>query len=152
MEEQLEYVGFWRRVLASIIDSLLIGMITLPLLLAFYGMAYLSSDNFIDGPIDFLVSYVLPAVAIILFWVWKQATPGKMAMSAKIVDAKTGKEPSLGQYIVRYLSYFVSLLPLCLGFLWVAFDSKKQGWHDKIAGTVVIGPKKKTEDVSFIKS
>ncbi len=152
MEEQLEYVGFWRRVLASIIDSLLIGMITLPLLLAFYGMAYLSSDNFIDGPIDFLVSYVLPAVAIILFWVWKQATPGKMAMSAKIVDAKTGKEPSLGQYIVRYLSYFVSVLPLCLGFLWVAFDSKKQGWHDKIAGTVVIGPKKKTEDVSFTKS
>lgn len=152
MEEQLEYVGFWRRVLASIIDSLLIGMITLPLLLAFYGIAYLSSDNFIDGPIDFLVSYVLPAVAIILFWVWKQATPGKMAISAKIVDAKTGKEPSLGQYIVRYLSYFVSLLPLCLGFLWVAFDSKKQGWHDKIAGTVVIGPKKKTEDVSFIKS
>ncbi len=152
MEEQLEYVGFWRRVLASIIDSLLIGMITLPLLLAFYGMAYLSSDNFIEGPIDFLVSYVLPAVAIILFWVWKQATPGKMAMSAKIVDAKTGKEPSLGQYIVRYLSYFVSVLPLCLGFLWVAFDSKKQGWHDKIAGTVVIGPKKKTEDVSFTKS
>lgn len=152
MEEQLEYVGFWRRVLASIIDSLLIGMITLPLLLAFYGMAYLSSDNFIEGPIDFLVSYVLPAVAIILFWVWKQATPGKMALSAKIVDAKTGKEPSLGQYIVRYLSYFVSVLPLCLGFLWVAFDSKKQGWHDKIAGTVVIGPKKKTEDVSFTKS
>lgn len=127
----MEYVGFWRRVLASI--------------------TYLSSDNFIEGPIDFLVSCVLPTVATILFWIWKQATPGKMGISAKIVDAKTGNEPSLGQYIVRYLSYFVSLLPLCLGFLWVAFDSKKQGWHDKIAGTVVIGPKKKTEDVRFTK-
>lgn len=151
MEEQLEYVGFWRRVLASIIDGILFGMVSLPLLLAFYGKAYLSSDNFIEGPIDFLVSCVLPTVATILFWIWKQATPGKMGISAKIVDAKTGNEPSLGQYIVRYLSYFVSLLPLCLGFLWVAFDSKKQGWHDKIAGTVVIGPKKKTEDVRFTK-
>lgn len=151
MEEQLEYVGFWRRVLASIIDGILFGMVSLPLLLAFYGKAYLSSENFIEGPIDFLVSCVLPTVATILFWIWKQATPGKMGISAKIVDAKTGNEPSLGQYIVRYLSYFVSLLPLCLGFLWVAFDSKKQGWHDKIAGTVVIGPKKKTEDVRFTK-
>lgn len=151
MEEQLEYVGFWRRVLASIIDGILFGMVSLPLLLAFYGKAYLSSDNFIEGPIDFLVSCVLPTVATILFWIWKQATPGKMGILAKIVDAKTGNEPSLGQYIVRYLSYFVSLLPLSLGFLWVAFDSKKQGWHDKIAGTVVIGPKKKTEDVKFTK-
>ena len=39
---------------------------------------------------------------------------------------------------MRYLSYIVSLLPLCLGFLWVARDARKQGFHDKIAKTVVL--------------
>jgi uncharacterized RDD family membrane protein YckC len=42
------------------------------------------------------------------------------------------------QYIIRYLGYYVSIFALGLGFLWVAWDDKKQGWHDKMAGTVVI--------------
>jgi uncharacterized RDD family membrane protein YckC len=40
--------------------------------------------------------------------------------------------------VIRLLCYFVSALPFCLGFLWAAFDRRKRGWHDKIAGTVVI--------------
>jgi uncharacterized RDD family membrane protein YckC len=40
--------------------------------------------------------------------------------------------------LARYVGYIISTIPLCLGFLWVGFDSKKQGWHDKIAGTVVV--------------
>jgi uncharacterized RDD family membrane protein YckC len=39
---------------------------------------------------------------------------------------------------VRYLAYFVSIIPLFLGVLWVAWDKKKQGWHDKLANTVVV--------------
>jgi uncharacterized RDD family membrane protein YckC len=81
---------------------------------------------------------VLPAVAIVLFWLYRQATPGKMAVSARVVDAKTGGPLGVGQSIVRYLGYFVSTIPFCLGLLWVAFDARKQGWHDKLAGTVVI--------------
>ena len=42
------------------------------------------------------------------------------------------------QLIGRYLGYYVSTIPLMLGFLWVAFDARKQGWHDKMANTVVI--------------
>ena len=57
-----------------------------------------------------------------------------------IVDARTGKAPSKGQLIGRYFAYYLSLLPLGLGFLWIAWDQRKQGWHDKIAGTVVIRP------------
>lgn len=41
------------------------------------------------------------------------------------------------------------MLPFCVGIIWVAFDKRKQGWHDKLAGTVVIRPKKKTADVAF---
>lgn len=146
---KMEYVGFLPRTIATIIDAVLILVITLPLLLAFYGSAYLTSENIVEGPIDFFLTYIFSAVATVLFWFWKQATPGKMAVSAKIVDARTGKEPSVGQYIGRYLAYILSTIPLGLGFLWVAFDSKKQAWHDKLAGTVVIGPKKRTEEVKF---
>ena len=73
-----------------------------------------------------------------IFWLTKQATPGKMAVSIKIVDAKTGGTLSMGQSIVRYLGYFIATVPLGLGLLWVAFDAHKQGWHDKMAGSVVV--------------
>ena len=146
---QLEYVGFWARFGASIIDGILECIITFPLLTFFYGIDYWFSDAFVAGPVDFVMSYLFPAIAVILFWILKQATPGKMLLSAKIVDAKTGKTPTTGQFILRYFAYILSIIPLCLGFIWVAFDSKKQGWHDKLAGTVVVRPKKHTEDVKF---
>ena len=146
---QLEYVGFWARVGATFIDVVLLMVIEFPLLFAFYGSACFTADNSVQGPVDFMLDFVFPAVATILFWFWKQATPGKMALSAKIVDAETGKEPSIAQYIGRYFAYIISAIPFCLGFIWVAFDSKKQGWHDKLAGTVVVRPKIRTEEVKF---
>jgi uncharacterized RDD family membrane protein YckC len=89
-------------------------------------------------------------VAVIVYWFYRQATPGKMAISARIVDAKTGEKPSLQQYIIRYVGYVVAFLPLGLGIFWVAWDKKKQGWHDKLAGTVVISPKdSSTHNVTF---
>ena len=133
-----KYVGFWARVLATLIDSVLIMAITLPPLLAIYGLAYLENDEAISGLADILISNILPMIVVILFWAKKQATPGKMAVSARIVDAETGKAPSVKQCIGRYFAYILSAIPLGLGFLWVAFDAKKQSWHDKLAGTVVV--------------
>jgi uncharacterized RDD family membrane protein YckC len=146
----LEYVGFWPRVGASIIDTILIGIVIWPILTALYGESYWTDEAFVKGPTDFLLSWVFPAIAVIIFWVARQATPGKMAISAKIVDAKTGLKPSTRQYIVRYLGYYLSMLPLFLGILWVAFDGRKQGWHDKLAGTLVVRPKaREVKPVSF---
>ena len=135
---ELEYVGFWLRVWASVIDSVLVVLITVPLVLAVYGRDHFLDERMLSGPADFLISYVLPAIAIIAFWVTRGATPGKMAIGAKIVDERTGEAPRIGQSVVRYLGYFVSMIPLFLGMIWVGFDSKKQGWHDKMAGTVVV--------------
>jgi len=90
------------------------------------------------GPLDFLIQVVLPIVAVLVFWKYRSATPGKMAIAAKIVDAKSGTEPSNKQLLVRLLGYFVSMLPLGLGFLWIGIDRRKQGFHDKIAGTLVV--------------
>ncbi len=139
-EQELEYAGFWVRTGATIIDTILIMLITFPLLMSNYGWEYLDSEQtgHIAGPLVFLLSWVLPAIAVIWFWIIKQATPGKMAVSVRIVDATSGNAPSPAQFIGRYIAYFVALLPLGLGILWVAFDKRKQGWHDKLAGTVVV--------------
>lgn len=136
-----QYVGFWARVAASLVDSLLYAVIVYPILIAVYGVRFLQTPDFFNSPIDLLVSWVLPAIVVIAFWFYKSATPGKMLFSAKIVDAKTFAKASDAQLIGRYFAYLVSILPLLLGFIWVAFDARKQGWHDKLAGTVVIRQK-----------
>ena len=147
--EGVQYVGFWARVVAALIDSALILLIITPLLYWLYGPAYFAplldslygpayAGAALSGPAEFLLNWVFPAIAVIVFWIYRQATPGKMIIGAKIVDAQTGGPPSTGQLIGRYLGYYVSMIPLFLGIIWVAFDARKQGWHDKLAGTVVI--------------
>ena len=173
-ETELEYVGFWARFGAFVIDSLLVMVILVPVLGWLLGAAGLHSpqaagdlsdlleqmsahptqslltSTFSASPADFLLNWVFPAIAIVLFWIYRQATPGKMAIGARIVDAKTGGPLSTRQSIVRYLGYFVATIPFFLGLLWVAFDPRKQGWHDKLAGTVVVRPKHRgTAAVSF---
>ena len=137
----LEYVGFWKRLVAFLIDVFILTVITVPLLLAIYGRSYIKlaqEGGGMAGVWDFLIQYVLPTIAVIVFWRYRGATPGKMAISARIVDAKTGGRPSTGRLVVRYFAYIVSTLPLFLGFIWIGIDRRKQGFHDKIAGTVVV--------------
>jgi len=81
----------------------------------------------------------LAAMAYTVFcWRRYGATPGKIALSATIIDARTGSRPGIIRLAVRYLAYLASALPLFLGFAWIAVDRRKQAWHDKIAGTRVI--------------
>ena len=141
---QFQYVGFWKRFVAFLIDSFILVAIMVPLLASVYGWSYFDSERKgFAGAWDFIVQVVLPAVAAIVFWRYKGATPGKMAISATIVDAETRQAPSTRQLVVRYFAYFVSILPLFLGFAWIGFDSRKQGFHDKIAGTLVIHNKER---------
>jgi uncharacterized RDD family membrane protein YckC len=133
---QYQYVGFWLRFGASLIDTL----ITTPVAV---GAGYLvtmipGSAGLATDATNFVFNFVAIPCYFILFWIWYQATPGKMALGMRIVDAKTGRPASTGQLVGRYFAYILSSLPLCAGFLWVAFDERKQGWHDKLAGTVVV--------------
>ena len=136
----MEYVGFWKRVVASLIDVFILLIVVVPLLLAVYGREYLAraQESGLAGFWDFMIQIVMPAVAVILFWKYRGATPGKMAISARIVDADSGAAPSTSRLVARYFAYLVSMLPLFLGFVWIAIDRRKQGFHDKIAHTVVI--------------
>ena len=150
----LAYAGFWIRVWAALIDTVLLLLIIVPVFWAAYGAGYfrdyveyyrqvlggdlLAPEPAGGGTLDLLMTYVFPAVAVFAFWRYRSATPGKMAIGARIVDARTGGKPSTGQLVGRYLGYFVSTIPLGLGLIWVGIDRRKQGWHDKLAGTVVV--------------
>jgi len=145
----VRYVGFWARCLASLIDTILLSLVLAPLGRLFHvdtdGAP--SFDLRLDftrllepthALASFTLNLLLPAVAAIAFWLARGATPGKMVIGAVIVDAQTLGPPSQKQALARYLGYYVSALALLIGFFWIAFDPRKQGWHDKIAGTLVI--------------
>lgn len=137
--EQTSYAGFWVRVQAGAIDVVLYLLVAAPVLALAYNDAYYLLGSLPYGDdIQFVTLYVLPLIASIGFWRYRSATPGKAVLSTRIVDVNTGGKPPFLKLVVRSLGYLLSMLPLGLGFLWIAWDRRKQGWHDKLAGTVVI--------------
>lgn len=132
------YVGFWNRTAAGLIDSALLLVVTLPIQQVLSGGGLGLSSARPTTIWDVIIGYVLPAAAILAFWKYRSATPGKLFMNAEIVDAATGGRPSNRQLVLRYVGYYVSTVPLLLGLIWVGVDARKQGWHDRLAGTVVV--------------
>lgn len=142
-----EYVGFWQRTLAFWVDMLWL----VPLLMGLSHVLCMGADcTTIPQNFDtltqleqipwqaILMNDILPTLFILWFWIAHAATPGKMLIDCKIVDAKTGKPITFKQALLRYLGYILSVMSLGLGFLWILWDDRKQGWHDKIANTVVV--------------
>ena len=132
------YVGFWVRVLASLIDTLCLLVVLLPIIFLLYGDELLDNGGQLEGSANIIFNYLFPLVVVMLFWFLRSATPGKILLKAKIVDEDSHGKPEPWQWIVRYLGYYVSMLLLFLGFFWVGWDPRKQGFHDKLARTVVI--------------
>ena len=130
-----DYAGFWARAAAFVLDAVIVTVILVPILVLGFGLREVSLD-LAEQWWD-VIALVAIGAAVIGFWRYCGATPGKLALALKVVDAKSGQPPSTGRLVVRFLAYFVSA-PFYLGFLWIAIDRRKQGWHDKIAGTVVI--------------
>ncbi|MRI35155.1 RDD family protein [Endozoicomonas sp. OPT23] len=143
-DDNIQYAGFLARLGAVILDTLFLIVFTVPLTYLIYGHLF-SGSGMVLGGWDLVINWLLPAVIFILFWHWKGATPGKMLIPMKVVDLKTGLPPSVKVSVIRYFSYFASMIPFFLGFAWIAFDRRKQGLHDKLAGTVVIRLKKHQE-------
>jgi uncharacterized RDD family membrane protein YckC len=129
----VEYVGFWARALASLIDTVLALIVLIPVSQFFVG-ARRHHESLTSVTLD----YIVPAIIVLVFWFSRSATPGKMAISAVIVDADTLGPPTPAQFVIRYVGYYVSSIGLLLGFVWVGIDARKQGWHDKMASTLVI--------------
>lgn len=136
--QSLQYAGFWLRLAASTIDTVLLIFIIMPILLLIHGPEHLIYNHQQAAPLDLTIIYLLPIIGTFLFWKYRAATPGKIFLNLVIVDTATSKPPSNNQLMIRYLGYVISSMPFFIGFLWIGFDKNKQGWHDKMAGTVVL--------------
>ena len=137
------YAGFWRRLAATLIDTLIIvPVLAITVYLVNGGKLsrqLLDSDPFaLYNPWLTLALELSLFGLVVFFWVRFLGTPGKLLLGCQIVNAKSGQPLTIGRAVLRYFAYLVSALPLFTGFLWIAFDPRKQGFHDKIAGSVVI--------------
>ena len=155
-----KYASLNRRMMAATVDSLLL-MFTTPLVdewLPVHGveMQALPDPNNQEAARRWLVdtlfnsglavSWLDNAFAQMLIfcffsaicWHFWAATPGKMLLRIKIVDANTEKPISDQQILLRIFGYMISTVIFMLGIVWISFDKRRQGWHDKIADTVVI--------------
>lgn len=139
-----QYGGFWRRLIAISIDGLLLHGIVISLFFATQDLFIAAGRFGVDSMSVSLIGIVYTCGGIVLnmayftfFHGTGGRTPGKMVMGLKVVRSN-GAELTPGFAFLRWVGYQVSRIFLMLGFLWVAFDARKQGWHDKIADTVVI--------------
>lgn len=125
------YAGFWRRVGAAFIDSFLFSIL--------FGMVF--GASFVNAPIFTLEGIIRAAFTLLItvgLWVNFLGTPGKLLLNCQVVDADSFEVMTTRQATIRFVSYLASMLPLMMGFIWVARDPRKQGFHDKIANTVVL--------------
>jgi uncharacterized RDD family membrane protein YckC len=136
---QASYGGFWIRVVAYIIDGIILGIVS-AVVYAVFGVNIsdpnaMQSGNYPGAQgVNLLASFAYFAG----LWTVMGATLGQRIFGMRVVDANTGQPIGLGKAALRWLGLLISFLVCFIGVIWVAFDSRKQGWMDKIAGTVVL--------------
>ena len=144
-ENIISYGGFWKRVLAYIVDII---VISIPVTLLFGSGMSLGVDEQTPGTYDLHLNLdmTLPEFIILLIsWVYFaglessewQGTIGKRLFGMRVTGT-AGERISFFRATGRYLSKFLSSALLMIGFIMVAFTAKKQGLHDMIAGTLVV--------------
>ena len=138
---ELCYAGFWRRMAADIVDNIVV----LPIVSALAPTRWPAHPTFVAlaqalaaDPLRQLLGLVFAVAYSVVFWVKFLGTPGKLLLSCHLVDAETLGPLTVGQSLLRNFGYLISYATLGLGFLWIAWDRRKQGFHDKIAGSVVL--------------
>lgn len=132
-----KYAGFWIRFLASAIDLVIMGL---------FGRLVFGSEvadvNVLGYGVSADITYsgwkaLVPVVYVMGFWLWLSATPGKLLLGLRITDMD-GNKLSWKKAALRFLAYVPGMMVFFAGFISVAFDERKQGWHDKIAKTFVV--------------
>ena len=147
----IQYAGFWRRVGAYLIDSLIVGAVWTAIYytLVAAGIVNMPEVNETDiGPyIRWMVRYTLISNAVVfalqtLYFSLtegssRQATLGKMALGIVVTDTD-GKRISFGRAAGRNLGKIISIIILLIGYFMIAFTEKKQGLHDIMAKCLVV--------------
>lgn len=153
------YGGFWRRFFAFLIDQMILYFVSLILfLIGLLALGLkgdvltrvLSSPEEVTHGMGFFGLLYLAAslLAGMTYFTWFHGvggrTPGKMLLGLRVIQA-SGDPLTPGIAFLRWVGYLISGPVFCLGFLWIAFDGRKQGWHDKIAATIVIRDRGETD-------
>jgi len=149
---QVRYGGFWIRFVAVFIDGIIVsipGIILGVIVGIMAAVATNASGNSNNGDsatgaaftgvqlLVELISFVITVGYFVYFW-GKGQTLGMRLFHLRVADANTGQPIGYGRAALRYLGYILSVIVCYIGLIWAAFDSRKQGWHDKIASTVVL--------------
>lgn len=143
--------GFWRRLLAYGIDSIILYLVSLILILigilalklggVSFGSIVMMGDLPLGAGLFAAVYVVTTLLTGMIYFIWFHGTvgqtPGKMLFGLRVIQI-SGEKMTLGVAFLRWVGCLVSGLVFLLGFIWIAFDGRKQGWHDKIAATLVI--------------
>ncbi len=145
------YGGFWIRVVAAIIDAILVRVVVHPMA-AIFGIGGLAASGLGLGhghglaslPLLIFGGGVLAALTIGASWLYEalmesssyQATLGKMIFGMKVTDLY-GNRISFGRATGRHFAKWLSGIILCIGYIMVGFTERKQGLHDLLAGTLV---------------
>lgn len=141
------YAGFWLRLLAYLVDSLLVGFVVgFAILRPMMMRAGISADNpwvlFTGTSRQIYAINLAGTMASWLYWAlmessaW-QATLGKKMLGLYVTDL-AGRRISLARASARYFGKIISTLTLFIGFVMAGFTEKKQALHDKIAGCLVV--------------
>jgi uncharacterized RDD family membrane protein YckC len=88
--------------------------------------------------IPFLAIIVIPLVYFPYYWARSGQTPGMKQQGIKVVRDRDGGPITMGTAILRLIGYWVSGLVFYIGYIWIFIDKRRRGWHDLIAGTVVV--------------
>lgn len=129
------YIGLVRRTAALLLDLALLAFLSS--LLGWVLIQHYPDAEAVARSLGaLLVPFSLP-VLILLWWRF-QGAPGALLLGQRIVDARSGGRPRLWQALVRLLGCVLAALPLGLGFFWMLWDTRRQGWHDKLARTLVV--------------
>lgn len=138
----IEYASFWERVLASIMDTIILGL-SGGIIGGLFGVMYVAvvGSSYSSSELETLANWI-GLVLNWLYFVWqesseKQATIGKRIMGIQVTDLN-GQKLSFGQANARYFSKVISLITLGIGFLMPLFDSKKQALHDRISNCLLV--------------
>jgi uncharacterized RDD family membrane protein YckC len=130
------YGGFWIRVVAYIIDVIILAVVG-RVIDAVFQVNPTDPTSGAYGPAS-LINLVIDVAYFAGQWTYFGATLGQRVFKLRVVDANTGQPIGLGKALLRWVGLIVSFLVCFVGVIWVAFDGRKQGWMDKIAGTLVV--------------
>ena len=139
--QNVEYAGFFVRLVALLIDVVIISLVGT--LLQIPGFTASFNGGYAAMNASGLLPFIIYGAYFVIMDVKFGQSLGKMAMKIKVqrVDSSENLD-FIGAALREYVGRFVCGLTLGLGYLWVIWDPKKQGFHDKIGKSIVVKVKK----------